>query len=290
MAQSPAHRLGQIVGDQLELALREPLQAIAKEFGLYLDYKHPRRARTGRRKVVWKDLYGNTHDLDYVLEEGGSEGKLGEPLAFVETAWRRYTKHSRNKVQEIQGAIVPLAETYARRQPFLGAVLAGDFTDGSLRQLRSHRFHLAYCPYETIVQAFATEGVDISSEESTAEEDLQSRVDAFDRLTQSQQAQIAAAIRQLHESQFTGFLGALRRSLERGVSEIFVSTLSGASRRFQTIRDAMLFVSGYDEGTPQTDFVRYELNVRHTNGDEVRATFGDRRRVIEFLESLDSSP
>lgn len=144
VAQSPAHRLGQFVGDQLELTLREPLQAMAKEYGLYLDYKHPRRARAGRRKVVWKDLYGNTHDLDYVLEEGGSEDKIGEPLAFIETAWRRYTKHSRNKVQEIQGAIAPLAETYPRRQPFLGAVLAGDFTEGSLKQLQSHRFHLAH--------------------------------------------------------------------------------------------------------------------------------------------------
>ena len=175
MAQSPAHRLGQIVGDQLELALRDPLQAMAGEFGLYLDYKHRRRARAGRKKVVWRDLYGNAHDLDYVLEEGGSEDQIGEPLAFIETAWRRYTKHSRNKVQEIQGAIMPLAETFARRQPFLGAILAGEFTGGSLAQLQSHRFHLAHCPYATIVQAFAEEGVDISSEEASPDEELDIR-------------------------------------------------------------------------------------------------------------------
>ncbi len=287
MAQSPAHRLGQIVGDQLELALRKPLQAMADEFGLYLDYKHPRPARRGRRKVAWRDLHGNVHDLDYVLEEGGSEEKMGEPVAFIETAWRRYTKHSRNKVQEIQGAIMPLAETYARRQPFLGAVLAGDFTEGSLTQLQSHRFQLAHCPYDTIVQAFATEGADILSEESTSEEELQAKVEAFNRLTLSQRDRVARAIRRFHDAQFGGFLGALRRSLERRVSEIFVRTLSGASRSFPTVRDAMLFVSGYDESTPQTDFVRYELNVRHTNGDEVRATFRDRDRVIEFLESFD---
>lgn len=65
-------------------------------------------------------------------------------------------------------------------------------------------------------------------------------------------------------------------------------TLSGTSRRFPTIRDAVLFVSAYDQQTLQGDFVRYELNVRHTNGDEVRATFRDRDHVIEFLQSLDS--
>ena len=74
------------------------------------------------------------------------------------------------------------------------------------------------------------------------------------------------------------------------MSEIFLLTLSGMSRRFPTVRDAIQYASIYDEGTPQTDFVRYELNVRYTNGDEVRATFRERGRLIEFLESLDSSP
>lgn len=290
MAQSPAHRLGQIVGDQLELALRGPLQAMADEFGLYLDYKHSRAARGGRRKVVWRDLYGNAHDLDYVLEEGGSEEQLGEPLAFIETAWRRYTKHSRNKVQEIQGAIMPLAETFARRQPFLGAILAGEFTSGSLAQLQSHRFHLAYCPYATIVQAFAEEGVDISSEENTPDEELHAKVRSFELLRTSQRAQIATAFQRLHEAQFTTFLDALRRSLERRVTEIFVLTLSGKSRRFVTVRDAVRFVSSYDERTPQDNFVHYELNIRYTNGDEVRCTFRKRERVIDFLGSLAASP
>jgi hypothetical protein len=64
---------------------------------------------------------------------------LGMPAAFIETAWRRYTKHSRNKAQEIQGAIMPLVETYMKAGPFIGAVLAGVFTKGALMALNSHR-------------------------------------------------------------------------------------------------------------------------------------------------------
>ena len=198
MAQSPAHRLGQIIGNELEAAVRKPLLTIAQEFGLYLDYKHLRLARGGKKKVAWTDSLGNTHDLDYVLEEGGSEKTIGDPRAFIETAWRRYTKHSRNKAQEIQGAITPLAETYQNYHPFLGAVLAGVFTEGSLAQFRSHKFNLVYCPYETIVQAFASEGIDVSSDEDTSEEELQRRVDAFDHLTQIQRERIAKEIRELH--------------------------------------------------------------------------------------------
>ena len=147
MAQSPSHKLGQIIGDMLESAIRDPLQKVAAKHGLYLDYKHQRLARNNRKKVAWIDNKGNTHDLDYVLEENGSEAVIGKPKAFIEIAWRRYTKHSRNKAQEIQGAVGPLSETYHDCHPFLGAVIAGVFTEGSLTQLKSHGFQLLYYSY-----------------------------------------------------------------------------------------------------------------------------------------------
>ena len=288
MAQSPAHRLGQIIGDEIEAAIRNPLMAIAEEFGLYLDYKHARPARGGKRKVTWRDRHGNTHDLDYVLEEGGSEETLGYPRAFIETAWRRYTKHSRNKAQEIQGAITPLAETYQNYQPFLGVVLAGVFTEGSLAQFRSHKFNLAYCPYDTIIQAFASEGVDISSDEGTSEKELQRKVDACDLLTPIQREWIAGAIWQLHADRFNPFFEALRLCLNRRVEHIFVLTLLGTSHRFNSIKDAVRFVSEYDQSAPASGFVRYELNVRYSNEDEVRGVFREKGRAIEFLRSFEN--
>ncbi len=108
MAQSPSHRFGQIIGEVLEAAIRGPLEEVCRKHGLYLDSKHPRLARNSLNKVAWKDRKGNTHDLDYVIESGGTEEAIGVPKAFIEIAWRRYTKHSRNKAQEIQGAIIPL--------------------------------------------------------------------------------------------------------------------------------------------------------------------------------------
>lgn len=288
MAQSPAHRLGQIIGDELETAIRKPLMAIAEEFGLYLDYKHARPARGGKRKVTWEDLHGNTHDLDYVLEEGGSEETLGRPRAFIEIAWRRYTKHSKNKAQEIQGAITPLAETYQNYQPFLGAVLAGVFTEGSLAQFRSHKFNLAYCPYDTITRAFANEGIDIASDEGTSEAELQRKVNAFDTLTPNQRERIAEAIWELHADQFNSFFETLRLRLSRRVKYIFVLTLSGTSHRFDSIKDAVRFVSDYDQSAPVSDFVRYELNIRYSNGDEVRGTFQKKGTTIEFLRSFEN--
>jgi len=135
MALSPAHRFGQYLGNLLEALFLPELEGFCAEHGLYLDKHGDRSARKGK-KVTWVDKYENSHDLDFVVEKGGVEGSRGRPLAFIEVAWRRYTKHSKNKAQEIQGAVVPLSETFHWDMPFKGAVLAGQFTAPSLKQLR----------------------------------------------------------------------------------------------------------------------------------------------------------
>lgn len=286
MAKSPAHKLGQIIGDELEAAIGGTLGDLADEFGLYLDRRHPRAARGGRRKVAWKDSYGNTHDLDYVLEEGGSDENQGHPRAFVEIAWRRYTKHSRNKAQEIQGAVLPLAETYREYAPFLGAVLAGDFTERSREQLRSHGFHVAYVSYEMIVQAFGSAGVDVSSDEDTAAVDLRRKVKAYDRLPTSSRKKISAELRTACAGELGPFFKALRDCLERRVTRITVLALSGTSVQFRTIQSAIRFIEGYDESAPPSGFERYELNMRYSNGREVRGTFPDKEDCLAYLHLL----
>ena len=286
MAQSPSHTLGQFIGDRLENAIRIPLQLIADNFGLYLDYKHQRYAR-GRRSIVsWTDSYGNEHDLDYVLEEGGNESKLGRPIAFIETAWRRYTKHSKNKAQEIQGALVPLADTYASVNPFLGVVLAGDFTDASLAQLKTHRFNVAYCPYSNIVAAFRTENVDISWEEDTSTRDLERKVETLQGLSKLQCTRINNQILNLNAEQFDPFFNSLRASLSRRIVFISILSLSGTQFEFNSVSDAVKFISSHDRSQSVKRFVRYELTVRYSNEDVIRGCFQEKSQAIEFLQKL----
>ena len=120
MAKSPAHRFGQIIGDLLESTLIRYCKPIANEYHMYLDYKHPRPARNNQSEVKWTDINGNTHKLDIVIEQKGSETITGNPRAFIEMAWRRYTKHSKNKAQEISAAIKPLVSRYSEHGPFYG--------------------------------------------------------------------------------------------------------------------------------------------------------------------------
>ena len=286
MAVSPAHKLGQIIGEQFEAAVRQPLIALTKEYDLYLDYTHIRPARGNKKKVSWEDSQGNTHDLDYVIEEGGTETKRGHPRAFIETAWRRYTKHSRNKAQEIQGAVVPVAEKYKDYSPFLGAALAGTFTDGSLEQLKSHGFQVAYCGYDVIVQAFHQAGIDIAFDESTSEAELQRKVDAFEEMETSNRDLIPEEILKANKTTFNSFFSALQSCFERSISHIYIFTLSGRSHEFISIDKAVNFISTYNESTSTSEFIRYEIIARYSNGDEVRGEFKNRDRAISFLLKL----
>ena len=181
-----------------------------------------------------------------------------------------------------------MAETFQDCHPFLGAVLAGDFTEGSLDQFRSHNFNIAYCPYKTIIEAFKGEGVDVSSNEGTSEVDLQRKVDALERLTSTQRKRIESRIRDLHVIQFTAFFENLRRCLDRHIDTIFILPLSGTGRTFSSVEDAVRFVDEHDQSSHVSEFVQYELNVRYSNGDEVRGTFKEKGRIIEFLRSVES--
>src|SRR5579859_4439585 len=78
MAEAAGHKWGQFVGEYCESALEPLLQEFANKHGLFLDKKGPRPARSGK-KLRWVDSYGNGHDLDYVLERGGTPNKIGTP-------------------------------------------------------------------------------------------------------------------------------------------------------------------------------------------------------------------
>jgi hypothetical protein len=284
MAQSPSHKLGQIIGEMLEAAIREPLERVAARHGLYLDYKHKRAARSNRSKVAWTDSKGNCHDLDYVLEEGGSEERIGKPVGFIEIAWRRYTKHSRNKAQEIQGAIGPLAETYHESRPFLGVVLGGVFTSGALAQLTSHNFQLLHFKYDDLVAAFAQVGVDVSFDESTSAVDLARKVASYSVLPATLKEKIPEVLRKQRKKELKAFIAALESSINRQIEFVVVFPLFGTPTTLTTVSDALTFLHKHGHVSGKHPFVRFELLIRYINGDEIRGSFQNKEGAIELLQ------
>lgn len=238
MAESLSHKFGQIIGDLLELALEPHLQKFARKHKLYLDKKGIRKARTGK-KVTWTDTRGNKHDLDFVLERGGTENKVGIPVAFIESAWRRYTKHSRNKAQEIQSAILPLATKYKSSAPFVGVVLAGDFTNGALTQLKSLGFGVLYFPYETVVKAFSKFGINAAFDEKTAEADFRNKIDCWNKLPNK--VDVAKELLKLNKKSVDEFLSLLSDSVSRFIERIIILPLHGQESISNSVNEAIDF-------------------------------------------------
>ncbi|MDP2806779.1 MAG: DNA methylase [bacterium] len=282
MAESLSHKFGQIIGDLLEIAIQPHLSRFARVNKLYLDKSGDRKARPGK-KVTWSDSKGNTHDLDFVLERGGTESKTGIPVAFIESAWRRYTKHSRNKAQEIQSAIIPLSEKYKSSAPFIGVVLAGVFTTGALAQLKSLGFGVLYFPYDTVIKAFHKFGIKAGFDEKTTEQDFKKKIDSWNKLQNKDE--VAKELLRLNKKEVKEFFRSLTESVSRFVKSIIILPLHGQEATASSVTEAIDFLEKYQEINPKLPIAKYEIIIKYNTGDRIEATFKDRKSAIKFLET-----
>ncbi|MEH1907989.1 hypothetical protein [Nostoc sp.] len=291
MAQSPSHKFGQQLGKLLEDIvlydiLKPRLQQFAQVKNYYLDWQRSRAARSGK-KVTWEDKYGNKHDLDFVIEVDGTDNKLGRPVAFIESAWRRYTKHSKNKAQEIQGAILPIIELHHLSAPFYGVVLAGDFTKPALEQLKNNGFAVIYIPYKGVVSAFQVIDFDVAFDENTPDESYTTAFRQLDSLTSSDKEKLRQALMRVSQEEVDRFMETLRNCLERYISNIVVIPLFGKRYEFDSIDDAISGLDTLKIDSPVGEFEKFEVIVDYNNSDTIRATFQNKNLLTEFLRKLE---
>jgi len=285
MATSPAHQFGQQVGLLLEELIAPLLVEFCASRGLYLDAGGLRgKARPGR-KVTWVDKYGNSHDLDFVIERGGTQNMRGQPLAFIESAWRRYTKHSRNKAQEIQAAILPIAERHAWEAPFKGVILAGLFTAQAITQLESHGFVVVYIDYVSIVSAFAAQGLKISFDEETSDTAFSEALGALKALTHEQRASLKHALLEANRAKLSAFMERLSVALDRVVELITITPLYGQAQEFTVPSAAIVFLN--DAKPPHaTNLARplkIEVRLQFSDGTRIEGSFPEPARAIDFI-------
>ena len=285
MAVSHSHKLGQIIGESLENAIEPFLREFANENHLYFDKKGRRVARPGT-KLTWVDINQNKHDLDFVIERGGTDNMIGTPFAFIECAWRRYTKHSRNKVQEIQGAIMPLFEKYKKASPFIGVILAGEFTENSLKQLRSLGFCILYFSYEKIVNAFATTGIDVYFDESTSEIHFARQIELWKALPETQKEKVYGKITEQNPDEIGLFVSSLRMKINRRVFRICLWLMFGRQYVFDTAEGAKEFILDADLEGVSPEFCQYEAEIEYSNGDMIKVSYHNQSDILNFLSNF----
>ena len=286
MATSQSHTLGEFIGAFFEDLMKKPIQDFAVRNGLYFDSFGVRKAR-GSKKVTWVDIHGSKHDLDFVIEKGGSDDLRGEPIAFIELAWRRYTKHSKNKVQEISGAVDPICENYKLQKPFKGAILSGQFTESAIQQLRDDDFHVLYIPFEKILRAFSVHGLDIDYDESTRESEIRKKFAAVSKKSNRVLiGDVRKALLQDCSREISQFVSELAASYRRKIKTICILPLHGKRTEVADVASAINFLNGY-EGIPQETQLEYiEVVVTYNTGTRIHGQFKERVEAVEFLAHI----
>jgi hypothetical protein len=286
MAESASHRFGQIIGELLEEIVSPQLESFCQSRGLYLDKKGNRKGVRSGQNVTWTDVYGNNHNLDFVIEKSGSDNTRGRPIAFIETAWRRYTKHSRNKAQEIQGAVLPISDKYAWDKPFLGVILAGEFTENSINQMKSSGFEVALFPYPDVVNAFLGVGIDVNFDETTLETAFSAAIRAIQALSLTGREHLKRKLVESQQHLLNVFFVQLAAVLDRQIETIVLIPLYGQNNSFVRISQAIEFIERYGETTSEGAFLKYEIIVKYSNQDKIEATFQEKSKAIAFLNYI----
>lgn len=287
MAESPAHQLGEFLGWFLENTMIREIQPIAKQFGLYLDHEHPRSARNGNQKVRWLDQNGNHHDLDIVLEKNGTDKQVGVPVAFIEMAWRRYTKHSKNKAQEISDSVRAVVKNNSTYAPFYSTVLAGVFTKNSIKQLRSEGFTVLYFPLSKVESAFQNiTSINISTTEKTPESKIQQIFNSLHQLSNSQIEDVGDELIRLNQSEYNHFISDLINAINRQTAKVFVSSNFSVGNSFTKIAEAIAFLQRIDlkREYRKASFEQFKIEILFNNNESIVGNFNTVVSAIKFLK------
>jgi hypothetical protein len=290
MAKSPSHSFGQNLGTFLEdivlnLILKPRLEQFTDKNKYFLDSHGTRKARKGK-KLSWSDRYGNNHDLDFVIEAGGTPEKTGTPIAFIEAAWRRYTKHSKNKAQEIQGAILPIIELHNLFAPFHGAVLAGEFSKPAIDQLKNNKFSVLHFSYKNVVDAFKSINFDIKFDEKTSHTEFENATARILSLSKTDKDSLSNELIRICKQEIDKFMLSLQNTLERLIKKVVIIPLFGSEIEFLNVPDAIEILNSLDFIKAAGDFKKIEVIVDYNNGDCIRASFLKKTDAGNFLKGL----
>lgn len=284
---SAGHKVGQVVGDWWELHIVYPmLLKIADHLDLYLDNRKVSRSCRGD-KIQWSDADNNIVDYDFVLELGGSAGKVGIPVAFFESFWRRGARHSKDKARDDTNKLLPMRDTYPTAR-YLAIAACGEFTLPAREYVRNRNVDLFFVPKAHIVAAFLRHGLQMDYIDSLSEAEkgliADKLVRDFDDVAKEAVAADLIAIAgrptfDAFEAKVVGALSALPQEIR------FVRSHHGTPVCFQDTVAAEEFLRS-PKFTEERGFESYRYEVTYSDGFEFSRDVADLDGLRELHASL----
>jgi hypothetical protein len=181
--------------------------------------------------------------------------------------------------------VLPIADKHVFSAPMLGCILAGVYTAGALEQLKSVGFRVLYFPYDSVVEAFRSVGVDARFDESTPDAEFGKKMKQWAKVPHGKRGLVWKRLLELNARNVQEFMTHLERTVRRQITAVRVVPLHGSAKDCVTVHEAIGFVTGYDETAPMGPLVKYEVSIRYDNGDKINGEFHDKASTIEFLQA-----
>lgn len=156
---NPASALGEAVGKSVEREIQEIIKAVVAPYGLLVDAGGIRKGKRTGRKLLLVNETGNSYQIDVVVEDQG-----GNPLILVESKYLRYKKHNRDKGSWTCVAHYKLRTTYPTVKKSI-AVLMGNWTESSMKLMKSFGVDILEIPFEIMVSALIKRKINFEWEE-----------------------------------------------------------------------------------------------------------------------------
>jgi hypothetical protein len=284
---SAGHKLGQLIGDWFEEYFVLPLLTQAgATLNLFLDNRFIERPVRGE-KIVWEDGEGNSVDYDFVLELNGRTDHRGIPVAFVECAWRRGARHSKDKARDDSGKLLPMRGSYPTAR-FLGMVVAGDFTEPARELVSSRGIDLFYVSKDKVVQAFRQVGLTVDYPDDAPEAEKARLATAFERrFTTDKHPEVAQRlIDLLGQPAVTSYVDRVRAKLSALPEEIrLILRHESTPIVFRSLDEVSAFLENpsFTMNTPRTTYV---YQVTYTDGSEFEETIFTISKLKELHNEL----
>lgn len=276
-----------MIGDWWEEYVALPLlESVAKRLDLYLDCRFKERSCRGE-KILWKDIDGNDVDYDFVLELGGSADKQGIPVAFVETFWRRGSRHSKDKARDDSGKLLPMRNTYPTAR-FVSILALGDFTAPAKQYVSSRDIKLFYIPKAKAVEAFKKNNLIIDYPDKMVEPEKLKLVEKFEKdFTEKAKSAVEKALKEsVGLSSFKAYQDDFNAALSALPQEIrIVRSLHSVPVVFTNIRDAAEFLKTPTFGD-DVDSTTYHYYVQYSDGSDFDRELGTIEEVRALNEQL----
>ncbi|MDH7485124.1 MAG: hypothetical protein QHJ81_02475 [Anaerolineae bacterium] len=129
---NPGSALGEAIGKLIEADLAAAVREVAESFDHSV------------RSAALRNHLGNKHQIDTVISDSAAQ-----PVILIEPKYLRYKKHNWDKGSRLCIAHYSLRRTYPSIRKSIG-VLAGEWTDASLRFIRSFGVETHRIPFDHI--------------------------------------------------------------------------------------------------------------------------------------------